>query len=249
MTRCRSRIQTTALLLLSACRSPDSPAPAPQDPVTQLAALDPMFGGGDSVVGWLDRSPLWSWRGDPAARAHAVRRERDRLDVAARELCAQQLSGALAADVLAFVRTDAGQAMVEAERTALAGLGRLFDDLPSRLAQMLADPDRVGGAAREAVRSAIAAAPSPMLLSLEIACCEVAPAEARAIADFVSTAEGAAWMRARDAAFPVAREAFGAAVDRLTDAGYLRRALDDAELEDLVLPRAEFVESEPANGR
>ncbi len=244
------------MFVISSCRDDPSAAAGRTGETApwavELAALDPAFGGRAAVVAWVDRGPLWTWRGEPRAREAAMTRFFGELDEAALARCRAQLDPVVAEAALAFLRTDAGQAMIEAELLAMSTFGWHYDDLPTRLAAWLGDPGRVGPHAQEVFREATESvmdggSGSPMQLALVLAARVVGEAEAGAIGAFLATDRGAAWLAGRTNAWPEARDEGRRALRKLADAGFARNATADA-MDDLILPRAEFSAPATAEG-
>jgi hypothetical protein len=234
----RSSASLVALLLLVlvsvACSSEESWDAA-------ITAADPLFGGAASAMQRVQADPrLWG-AGDASERRKLLEHHAAGCEQHARALVRELAHRRPADAVLAFWRSEPGNALARAELTCLTAFRHHGDDFPRAFLALARDPQRVGEAARADVRDTAAAmqsgaSPSPNQLSMRVGVALLQPADATAIDMFFRSDTGRAWLEVRARAFPRAEARFKELLYMLAAAGAYRHDPDP----DTVLPRAVF---------
>lgn len=214
------------------------------DWVTAVVAADPLFGGGTFARQrlLLDRTNLPA--GDAAARAIAIDEQCADRDRAAAALVRELVTPTLAAEVMPFWSSEAGNALALAETVCLAAYRHLATELPAPLLDLVA-AGRVGEPAQGELRAAFAStgSPSPRQLALLIAVGHLRPADATAITAFFASEPGRRWLELRQQALARSEPGYMTTMSTLYDKSMLRSVFD---LEDLMLPRARFDDAPPS---
>lgn len=223
-------------------------APSPTGAGSQalaIAALDPMFGHSNTL----------EVRAVGAAAARVVDEDRleaeleplrDLFDVVAQERVDTLLPPEHHGAVVEFLRSQAGEALVHAERFAM--LYPYHDDLPQQTARLYRDDGWVGTAAVERAQKleekiAAGHSPSPSMTALLLGARWIRAEDARAFGAFIDSAAGQAWIEARRQAWPKTSGEFARVRSDLVRKGILA----SGETEDLILPESAY--ESPAGGR
>lgn len=204
-----------------------------------IVAADPLWGGGGRLAERLALDGKWFARGDSQSRETRLRELLRECDVAAARLVAELVPAGPDAAVLAFWRSDAGNALAAGEVLALAGSWQ-DDGFPAEFAAIASDPQRVGVAARQGwldVQAAWAAgsSPSPSAVALLLGATRIPAEHAGVIATFYASEAGQRWLRLRTLAWQRSCKRFYAVTGDLADRGLLGSVFDGM---DLQLPRA-----------
>ncbi len=208
-----------------------------------LVRADPMFGGGDAFVKRLWGHPEQDEDGEPEARIEFVTDQSAVLDREARQRVLATAGASWRDEVLAFLKSDAGQALVAAETLAVTGYPYTANTFPRECALVFGDPAAVGETARRKVNEVAAAmergergfSPSPAVLSLTLGAILVSPEHATAIHVFYGSPAGKSWMAARLEAWPAVQARYSVFRAAAIERGVMRWT--GVDLPDLILPK------------
>lgn len=210
-----------------------------------VAAADPAFGGGEALEFLLGHSPNDKLVGNPLERARFLREQRERHDAAAVDLVHELASGAAAEPALEFLRSDAGNAFVQAELWVI-GLYPFHAEMTRQRTERFSDPARVGESASRDVAHATqvigeGGSGSPPLLAETIGAARLTPDHAHAIGAFFTSDDGVRWLAVRADAWARTHQRLQSFRAEARARGFLWTPPED--LEELILPPSTYRES------
>lgn len=224
------------LSLLTACAQPRW--------AEAVAAADPAFGGGEALEFMLRLSPRDTLVGDPLERARFLREQREHHDAAAVDLVHELASEAAAGPALEFLRSDAGNAFVQAELWAIGLYPHHAGEAAQRVARF-SDAARVGDLARRDIAHGNqliveGGSASPSIMAETIGAARLTPEQAHAIEAFFTTEDGVRWLAVRTDAWARTLERLRSFHARAREHAFVRTPPED--LEELILPPSTYRE-------
>lgn len=235
--RMRTVLVLLFLVLLTTCAQPHW--------AEAVAAADPAFGGGEALEFMLRLSPVDKLVGDPLQRTRFLREQRDQQDAEAVKLVLELTTESAAAPALEFLRSDAGNAFVQAELWAI-GLYPHHAGQAQQRAERFSDPARVGASARRDIAHGMqliveGGSASPSIVAETIGAAWVTPEQARAIGAFFTSEDGVRWLAVRAEAWARTHQRLQSFRTEARARGFLWTPPED--LEELILPPSTYRES------
>lgn len=235
--RMRTVLVLLFLVLLTTCAQPHW--------AEAVAAADPAFGGGEALEFMLRLSPVDKLVGDPLQRTRFLREQRDQQDAEAMKLVLELTTESAAAPALEFLRSDAGNAFVQAELSVI-GLYPFHAEMTQQRTARFSDPAQVGESASRDVAHATqvigeGGSGSPSLLAEAIGAARLTPDHAHAIGAFFTSDDGVRWLAVRAEAWARTHQRLQSFRTEARARGFLWTPPED--LEELILPPSTYRES------